>query len=456
MRIINSLEEARAFLTRRDSFELKIVPPALKKHLTEVFGSYLSPDQAVAHIINEVRGKGDTALLDYTRRIDRVELGSLGGTPDEIEAARRSVEPGLAKALGEAARRVRSFYVEASRHAATSWLNKRKGLGQVVRPLERVGVYVPGGTASYPSTVIHTVTVAKVAGVKEVIIATPPWPDGSVLPPVLAAAEAAGADRVFKMGGAQAIAAMAFGTESVPRVDKIVGPGNLFVMLAKKQVFGYVGIDGLHGPTETMIIADDSANPSFCAADLLAQAEHDILARPVLAATSSRMAETVVAEVEAQLPSLERAGIARTALENGGAVIVVRSMDEALDLANLFAPEHLCLSVKDATSYIDRVRNAGGVFVGEWSCEVLGDYNAGPSHVMPTSGTARFGSALGLQDFVKIVSVVALDVGTSGRVSQDAAMIAKAEGLTAHERAAKLRMKGTEWQDRSKKRQSPG
>ena len=314
-----------------------------------------------------------------------------------------------------------------------------EGYGQVVNAVERVGAYVPGGTARYPSTILMTTIPARVAGVDEVVVCTPAGNDGAPSPVVLVAADVAGADRVYGIGGAQAVAAMAYGTETVPKVDVICGPGNVFVTLAKKLVYGDVGIDGLYGPTETVVIADGSANPTLCAADLLAQAEHDELATPVLITTSEELAGAVVREIEVRLERLDRKSIAGEAIRGRGAIALVDDLDEAFELSNLFAPEHVSLVVSQPRSYLDRVRNAGAVFLGEFSHEVLGDYVAGPSHVMPTGGTARFGSGIGVHSFVKISPVVAVDEAASQALSGAASLVARAEGLTAHAEAAEVR-----------------
>jgi len=369
MRIVRDLESAKSLLLERSPLELGADLPALKQRIREVFSQELTPDEAVARILSEVRARGDSALFDYGRRIDGVELTQLEVTQEEIAESRSVVGKELMSALELAAERVRSFHVAQKRNLGLEFIEG--GLGFLVRPLERVGIYVPGGKASYPSTVLMTAIPARVAGVDEVIVATPPAPEGTVPAAALAAAGIAGVDRIFKVGGAQAVAAMAYGTESVPRVDKICGPGNIFVTLAKKQVYGTVAIDGLHGPTETVILADDSASPVFCAADLLAQAEHDEMASAVLITTSPRLADEVNEEVERQLTGLERQAIARQSLENNGAIVVVAGIDEAIELVNLRAPEHLCLAMKDARSYLDRIRHAGGIFIE--SPEALGD-----------------------------------------------------------------------------------
>ena len=338
--------------------------------------------------------------------------------------------------------RIRDFHVAG---LPRSWVDMERGFGEIITPMERVGIYAPGGLASYPSTVMMTAIPAKVAGVKEIVLATPPQGERGPNPAVMAAALICGVNRVFQVGGAQAIAALAYGTETIPKVDKVCGPGNIFVTLAKKMVYGQTGIDGLEGPTETLIIADDSANPALCAADLLGQAEHDLLATPVLITTSERLAPLIQAELQTQLESLSRKETAQASIEARGAIVVVDTLDDAIDLANHYAPEHLCLMVEQPWKSLDRVRNAGGVFLGDFSPEVMGDYVAGPSHVMPTGGTARFNSYLGATEFLRRMPVVDLDPQTALRLAKTAATIARAEGFDAHARAVEIR---AELQDR--------
>jgi len=437
MRIVRDLKAAKSLLLKRSPIELAADSPALKQRIRDVFSRELTLDEAVARILSEVRARGDSALFDYGRGIDGVELNQLEVAQEEIAESRNVVGKELMSALELAAERVRSFHVAQKRNLGLEFVEG--GLGFLVRPLERVGIYVPGGKASYPSTVLMTAIPARVAGVGEVVVATPPAPDGAVPAATLAAAGIAGVDRIFKVGGAQAVAAMAYGTESVPRVDKICGPGNIFVTLAKKQVYGAVAIDGLHGPTETVILADDSANPVFCAADLLAQAEHDEMASAVLITMSPRLADEVSEEVERQLNDLERQAIARQSLQNNGAIVVVAGIDEAIELVNLYAPEHLCLAMKDARSYLDRI---GGVFVE--TAETLGDYTAGPSHVMPTGGTARFSSPLSVLDFLKVSILVDLDDEALKALGPASASIARAEGLSAHALSVERRLEDLE------------
>lgn len=437
MKIIKEFQTAKAIL-QRSTFDFGQAPLEVRQRIKESFGEELNPEEAVKRIIADVRDKGDAALFDYTNRIDGVALKSLEAGREEIREAHGKVDQELISALNIAAERVRSFHLVQLRHSFVEFMEG--GLGQVVRPLHRVGIYVPGGTACYPSTVLMTAIPARVAGVKEVILATPPREGGEIPPATLAAADMAKVDRVFKVGGAQAIAALAFGTQSVPKVDKVCGPGGLFVVLAKKMVFGTVDIDGLAGPTETVILADDSASPVLCAIDLLAQAEHDVLACAVLITTSSRLAEEVNDELERQLKPLERAKIAQQSLDERGKIIVVAGVDQAIELVNLYAPEHLSLMLRNASTYVDKIHNAGAIFVGENCPETLGDYVAGPSHVIPTGGSARFRSPLGVGDFLKLTSVVSLAGEDLEVLGPAATTIARAEGLTAHARALKARL----------------
>ena len=436
MQIISDFQQARAAL-QRTAFDLREVPPEMESRLKEVFDEQLSLEKAVEQIVYTVRTRRDAALFNYAKEIDGVTLGSLEVDEDEILAARDRVPDELISALEEAADRVQSFHQAQLQHSLQPFTEG--GLGQLVHPLQRVGIYIPGGTASYPSTVLMTAIPARVAGVEEIIVTSPPTSDGEVSPATLAACVIAGADRVFRVGGAQAIAAMAYGTESIPKVDKICGPGNIFVTWAKRIVFGTVDIDGITGPTETVLLADDSASAACCAADLLAQAEHDALSAAILITTSSRLADEVNTELEQQLEGLERAEIARRSLEMWSRIIVVSDMEQAVELVNLYAPEHLSLMVRDAAAYVKQIRNAGGIFVGESTPEVLGDYIAGPSHVMPTGGSARFASPLGVNDFLKLTTVVSLSDAEARKLGPSAAAIARAEGLTAHARAAEMR-----------------
>lgn len=440
MRIVRRFEAAKTTLLKRSPLETTEVSPQVKARIKEVFGEELEPDQVVERILNDVRTRGDLALFDYTRRLDGVELASLDVTPEELSAAYKDVDQGLLAALTLAAERIRSFHLSQKR---TSWVYFNEGgLGQIVRPLERVGIYAPSSCA--PSSVLMSAIPARVAGVSDIVLATPPQSGGTIPASPLVAAQIAQVDRVFKLGGAQAIAALAYGTNTVPKVDKICGPGTLFTVLAKKKVYGEVGIDALQGPTETVILADEKANPLFCAADLLAQAEHDAMASAILITTSLELAERVSQAVESQLPQLERGDIAAQSLESRGGIAVVDSLDEAIELVNTYAPEHLCLMVEGAWSLVGKIHNAGGIFLGEGSPEALGDYVAGPSHIMPTGGSARFSSPLSVADFLKTTSLVALTDEAASEVGRAAATIARAEGLTAHARAVEARLDSLE------------
>ena len=437
MIIIEGFQLAKSILSRQAPAEFYPISPALRQRLKEMFGTD-DPEQAVRQIVNEVRNRGDAALFDYTLKIDGIELTSLEVGKEQIASAYQEVNQELLSALKLAADQIRSF------HAAQKdnfWSGgTRLDSGQLIRPLERIGVYAPGGTACYPSTVLMTAIPAKVAGVKEVILVTPPRGQGTIPPPTLVAADMAQVDRIFSVGGAQAIGALAFGTASIPKVDKICGPGNIFVVLAKKLVYGVVDIDGLQGPSEVLIIADEGANPEYCAADLLAQAEHDPLASAILITTSRGLADEVNQEVKQQLEGLERQAIAAESLENRGMIVVVTDVDEAIELSNLYAPEHLCLMVQKAASYINKVSNAGCIFIGENSTVVFGDYVAGPSHVLPTGGTARFSSPLNIMDFIKLIDLVTIDRASLKQLGQAASTIARAEGFEAHARAVETRL----------------
>lgn len=439
LKIIEGFESAKSALSRQATAEFYQVSSALRQRLTELFGTE-DPESAVRQIINQVRNRGDAALLNFTLRIDGVELTSLEVSREQVARAYQEVDKGLVSALKLAAERIRSFHAILKDNLCRQFTVL--GLGQLVRPLERVGIYAPGGTAGYPSTVLMTAIPAKVAGVNEVILATPPSSNGAVSPSVLIAADIAGIGRIFCVGGAQAIAALAFGTESIPKVDKVCGPGNIFVVLAKKLVYGAVDIDGLQGPSEVLIIADETANPDYCAADLLAQAEHDPLASAILITTSPRLANNVNREVEQQLKTLPRRDIAAESLQSKGKIVIVASIDEAIELANLYAPEHLYLMVDKAATYIDKISNAGCIFVGEKSTVVLGDYVAGPSHVLPTGGTARYSSPLNVTDFIKFTNLVNLDEVSLKQIAPAASIIARAEGFEAHARAVEKRLQG--------------
>ncbi|MYD76289.1 MAG: histidinol dehydrogenase [Gammaproteobacteria bacterium] len=397
-------------------------------------------DAVVRDIVSKVRSGGDEVLLELTRRLDRrdMDIGDLELSCEKIRSIAAETDPELREALVAAADRIRWFH---EKERLESWSCRDEDgteLGQSIMPIERVGVYVPGGTASYPSSVLMTAIPAKVACVREIIM-TVPMPDGEVNPAVIAAAEIAGVDRIFSVGGAQAVAALAYGTETVPAVDKIVGPGNAYVAAAKKMVFGKVGIDMIAGPSEVVVIADSTADPEWVAMDLFAQAEHDELAQSIAIVTDPAVGEAVLAAVERLLPGMERRRIIEASLSGNGALIRVGNTSEAAEVTNYIAPEHLELMVSDPSSLAGEIRHAGAIFIGKYSAEALGDYCAGPNHVLPTSGTARFSSPLGVYDFQKRSSTLEVSPAGAGKLSRIAATMARSEGLTAHERAATYR-----------------
>ncbi len=395
--------------------------------------------ETVAEIIRNVRERGDEALREYTEKFDRAKPESLTVTDAEMKEALDGMDPEFLRILEKAAANIRKFH---SRQVRNSFIiNDEDGIlmGQKVIPVDRAGLYVPGGTAAYPSTVLMDVIPAKIAGVKEVIITTPPGPDGKIHPAILAAASVAGADRIVKAGGAQAIAALAYGTESVPKADKIVGPGNAYVAEAKRQVYGIVSIDMIAGPSEILVVADGASDPAHVAADLLSQAEHDRAASAVLVTDSEKLAEQVSAEIEKQIPQLLRAAIARESIDRNGKIIVADDLRAAIGIANEIAPEHLELCVDNPFDYLDSIRHAGSVFLGRNCPEALGDYLAGPNHTLPTQGTARFSSPLSVDDFVKKTQYTYFTKDAFARVAKDVAAFAEKEGLTGHARSALIR-----------------
>ncbi|MBE6727711.1 MAG: histidinol dehydrogenase [Ruminococcaceae bacterium] len=421
IKIVNSAEVSRSELLSRTLPETPAV------------------EQAVREILKNVIDNGDKALYEYAKKFDGANLTSLEVTAEEIETAVAAVDEDFIETLKMAQQNIADFH---SRQTRQSFVTDEKPgivLGQRVIPLERVGIYVPGGTASYPSTVLMNAVPAKIAGVKEIIMVTPPDKNGKIQNEILAAAHLAGVDRIFKIGGAGAVAALAYGTESVPTVDKIVGPGNVFVATAKRMVFGKVAIDMVAGPSEILIVADEFANPAFVAADLLSQAEHDRLASSVLVTTSESLANAVSDELERQIPLLEREEIARTSIDNNGKIIIVSSIEEAIEISNEYAPEHLELSVNDPMGILPLVKNAGSVFLGHNVPEALGDYFAGPNHTLPTSGTARFASPLGVDDFVKRSSFIYYTKEALSKVERRIVDFANREGLTAHGRSVAIR-----------------
>ena len=396
-------------------------------------------EDIVTDIIKTVRTEGDGALLNYTKKFDGAELDSLLVTEAEIEEAFQAVEPEFVEILENAAKLIRAFHQKQVRNSFVMTEQEGVILGQKVTPIEKVGLYVPGGTAAYPSTVLMDAIPAKIAGCDQIVMVTPPGKDGKVNPAILAAAKIAGVTKIFKIGGAQAVAALAYGTESVPKVDKIVGPGNAFVSEAKKQVFGQVSIDMIAGPSEILIVADGKSNPAHVAADMLSQAEHDRMASAVLVTDSASLAQTVQQELEKQIPLLPRAEIARASIDNHGKIIVAEELSVVIAIANEIAPEHLELMVDNPFDYLDGIRNAGSIFMGRNCPEALGDYFAGPNHTLPTSGTARFSSPLSVDDFVKKSQFTYYTKSALDKVAQQVAFFARKEGLEAHARSAIIR-----------------
>ena len=397
-------------------------------------------EDVVADIIKNVRERGDAALYEYCEKFDHAKLNALAVTEAELDEAMAAVEPKFIEILKKAAVNIRKFHEKQVRNSFI--INDENGIviGQKIIPVDRAGLYVPGGTAAYPSTVLMDSIPAKIAGCREVVMVTPPGRDGKVNPVILAAAKIAGIDRIFKVGGAQAIAALAYGTESVPKVDKIVGPGNAFVAEAKKQVFGQVSIDMIAGPSEILVVADGKSNARHVAADLLSQAEHDRMASAVLVTDSAELAKAVSDELERQIPALSRADIARESIDRNGKIIVAPDLMCAIDIANEIAPEHLELCVDNPFDYLDSIRHAGSIFMGRNCPEALGDYFAGPNHTLPTSGTAKFSRPLSVDDFIKKTQYTYYTKDALGRVAQDVAFFAEKEGLTAHAKSAVIRL----------------
>lgn len=437
LRVVEGLAEAEGVLVRVDPLDLESLPEAVRERTRQAFGEDVTPEQSVTQMLADVRAEGDAAVRRYSALLDGVDLEHFRVDDAELADARSRISSDLESALQLAAQRITDFHQSTM---PRTWMDLEKGLGEVVRPLERVGLYAPGGTAAYPSTVLMTAIPARVAGVNEVILTTPRRGQEPLNPAVMAAAHIAGVDAVYQVGGVPAIAAMAYGTETIAKVDKICGPGNIFVAYAKKLVQGQVDIDGIFGPTETIVIADDSAQAGFCAADMIAQAEHDPLSTAILVTDSRELIAQVEEELERRLATLERGEMARDALERQGRIVLVNDLEEAVELANRIAPEHLCMMVADAWKWAGKVRNAGGLFLGDFSPEVMGDYIAGPSHVMPTGGTARFNSALSVHHFLRTMPVVGLNPETFRHLGGAAVEIAHAEGLTGHSGAIEVRL----------------
>ncbi len=434
MNIINGFEKSKSFLS--SNRYINLTSDSVLKSSKMVFGELLDAHSYVQKIVNQVRDNGDSAIKNLVLKIEGNEVNDFVIKQNKLEEAYNRIPKNLQKALTLSSERITKFHQKSM---PKSWYDESEGYGQNFIPVNSVGAYIPGGTAKYPSTVLMSTIPAKIAGVKNISITCPMNSEGNIPDSVLAAAYIAEVDKVYGVGGAQAIAALAYGTESIKRVDIICGPGNLFVTLAKKIVFGDVGIDGLYGPTETLVIADKTSNPTLVAADLIAQAEHDELAKPILITNSLNLAKKVQNELDIRVERINRKRIAQISLKEQGAICVVDSIEESLTLANIFSPEHLCLSVESPEKWIPFVINAGMIFLGEFSHEVLGDYGAGPSHVMPTAGTARFNSGLGVHTFQKTVPIVNIAKSDSIKIGDLAATIAKEEGLTGHAEAAEIR-----------------
>ena len=409
-------------------------------------GQYGSYEAAVKEILEKVREEGDRALFAYTKKLDRAEITeqNVQVTEEEIREAYEAVDPDLVDVIRKSLVNIRSYHEKQKQN---SWFTSSEDgtmLGQKVTPLEKVGVYVPGGKAVYPSSVLMNIVPAKVAGVDRIIMTTPPGPDGKVNPSTLVAAKEAGADEIYKAGGAQAVAALAYGTESIPKVDKIVGPGNIFVALAKKAVYGHVSIDSIAGPSEILVLADDSANPRFVAADLLSQAEHDELASAILITTSRELAEKVSSEVDEFVKKLSRKDIIQKSLDQFGYILLAETMDQAVEAANAIASEHMEIVTRNPFEVMMKVRNAGAIFIGEYSSEPLGDYFAGPNHVLPTNGTAKFFSPLSVDDFIKKSSIVYYSRKALKKIHKDVEQFAASEQLTAHANSIAVRFEDEE------------
>ena len=443
MRIINVKDmglEAVEKLLKKPAFDQVELNPRIREANKKLFGADLTAAEIVDRIVGDVRRDGDEAVIKYTKLIDRTEF-----TPEEFvvteaeyEAAYQEADPAVVESLRKAAENVRRYHQEQKPNSWMTYRDNGSILGQSVIPLDRVGIYVPGGTAAYPSSVIMNAMPAVVAGVKEIIMMVPPK-NGKINPYVLVAAKEAGVSKIFKIGGAQAIAAMAFGTETIPRVDKITGPGNIFVTLAKKAVYGHCDIDMLAGPSEILIVADKTADPAYTAADMLSQAEHDMLASSIVITDSPELAEKVAAEAEKQLKVLPREEITRASLDRNGMIIITEDIMQAVELANVSAPEHMEVLTEQPFQLLPYIRHAGAVFLGAYSPEPLGDYFAGPNHVLPTGGTARYYSVLNVETFMKRTSIISYTQEQLDAVSDDVIRLAEAEGLQAHANAVKLR-----------------
>lgn len=423
------------------NYEDKKSKELVKKILSRSTLENKAIQEKVDDIIKNVKERGDEAVFEYTEKFDSFKLDTKNilVSEEEKRAAYEAVDSDLVRVIVRSAERIRAFH---EKQKLNTWLEPSKSgemLGQLIRPLERVGVYVPGGKAAYPSSVLMNVIPAEVAGVEDIVMVTPPSKDGSISPTTIVAADVAGVDKIYKVGGAQAVAALAFGTETIPKADKIVGPGNIFVALAKRSVYGYVNIDSVAGPSEILVLADESADPSFVAADLLSQAEHDEMASAVLITTDKTLAENVDKCVREMTEKLERKEIIEKSLENYGAIIIAKDMDEAIALSNAVAPEHMEVCTREPFEYLPKIKNAGAIFLGHYTPEPLGDYMAGPNHVLPTGGTARFFSPLSIDDYIKKSSILYFDKNSFTELSEDVIKFAEAEGLTAHANSIKVR-----------------
>ena len=444
LKIIDSqqsdFDEVKKFLTKK-SFDEVELSPKIREANKKIFGADLTAVEIVRKIVNDVRQDGDSAVIKYTKMIDGVDLNqnNLIVSEDEFIAAEKSADSKIVESLKKAAENIKKFHVE---QLPKSWITYREHgsiLGQAIVALDRVGIYVPGGTAAYPSSVLMNAIPAKVAGVNEIIMVSP-TKTGDLNPYVLIAAKIAGVDKIYKIGGAQAIAALAFGTEKIPRVNKITGPGNIFVTLAKKEVYGHCDIDMLAVPSEILIIADETADPIYTAADMLSQAEHDPLACSIVITTDKNLAEKIAEEVQNQLEKLPRREIAKASIDRNGLIIIAKNLDEAIDFANISAPEHLELLISDPFNALPKIKNAGAVFLGKYSPEPLGDYFAGPNHVLPTGGTAKFYSVLNVETFLRRMSLINYTKSALLDVAEDIQRLAKAEGLNAHSEAIQKRI----------------
>ncbi len=436
MKKVIGLEQSINVLSRNRGIDVEGNAGSISRFSQDLFGEEMTLLEYVNQILAKVKAEGDQGIYDLSLKIDGEKLERITIDKTDLKKAYDYIPSSLREALEFSASRINKFH-ESSIQG--DWHNDLEGYGQKFVPVDSAAAYIPGGTAKYPSTVLMTAIPAKVSGVEDIAI-TSPMPNNKLnYSSVLAAAYIANVDKVYSLGGAQAIAALAYGTESVSKVDFICGPGNIYVTLAKKLVYGDVGIDGLYGPTETVVIADAHANPTLCAADLIAQAEHDPLARAVLITDDRRMAEAIQNEIEVRISTIDRSAIAKESIENQGIICVVSNLDEAFTLSNAFAPEHVSLAIENPKNFISRITNAGMIFTGELSHEVLGDYGAGPSHVMPTAGTARFSSGLGTHSFLKVMPVVSIDSNNSYELGNAASLIAREEGLTGHAEAAEIR-----------------